>query len=243
MSTEIIKNWIDDNSDHQVDEKEFDDMILELEINGKNTIKSFEIELDKDLMKSLNSIYQKKLESLISEESFDEKDKGVGKSTCGAILADLLDLTFIDLDEEFCKRVENVGSYIKSFGYEKYCLENSKVFYDILSQPLENFVFALSSGFLVHENHEELTKKHKKTIKELGISLLLLPSESIQEATEIVVKRQLSRGLGLQEDKEKTKFMQRFPIYKELGDIKIFSHTKPEIIAEQMKKEIVQYCV
>ena len=41
--------------------------------------------------------------------------------------------------------------------------------------------------------------------------------------------------------KEKTKFMQRFTIYKELGNIKIFSHAKPEIIAEQMKKEITFY--
>lgn len=70
---------------------------------------------------------------------------------------------------------------------------------------------------------------------------MLLPSESLDESTKIVVKRQLSRGFGLKEDKEKTKFIQRFPIYKKLGDIKIFSYAKPEIIAKQMKKEIAFY--
>jgi len=166
---------------------------------------------------------------------------GVGKSTCGEILANLLGYNFIDLDTEFCKRVENVGSYINKFGYEKYCLKNSKLFYEILSQYFENFVFSLSSGFLIHENMDDLIKKHKQTLKDVGISVLLLPSESLDGSTGIVVKRQLSRGFGLKEDREKTKFIQRFPIYKELGDIKIFSHAKPEIIAKQMKKEILLY--
>ena len=166
---------------------------------------------------------------------------GVGKSTCGEILANLLGYNFIDLDVEFCKRVENVGSYISNKGYKKYCLENSKLFYKILSQHLENFVFSLSSGFLIHENMEELILRHKQTLKELGISVLLLPSESLDEGVEIVVKRQLSRGFDLKEDREKTKFIQRFPIYKKLGDIKIFSHEKPEIIAGRMKIGIAFY--
>ena len=166
---------------------------------------------------------------------------GVGKSTCGKILADLLGYNFIDLDKEFCERVENVGDYINKFGYEKYCFENSKLFYDIIGQHLENFVFSLSSGFLIHENLDDLTMKHKQSLKDLGISILLLPSESLDESTSIVVSRQLSRGFGLKEDREKTKFIQRYPIYKEFGDIKIFSHDKPEIIAEQMKKEIAFY--
>lgn len=166
---------------------------------------------------------------------------GVGKTTCGEILANLLGYSFIDLDVEFCKRFENVGNYISNYGYEKYCLDNSKLFYEILSQPLENFVFSLSSGFLVHENMALLTLKHKQTLKDQGISVLLLPSEALGESEEIIVRRQLSRGFGLEENREKTKFVQRYPIYKELGDIKIFSQAKPEVIAEQMKKEITSY--
>lgn len=166
---------------------------------------------------------------------------GVGKTTCGSILANLLSYSFIDLDKEFNKRVGNVDNFIDTYGHEKYRLMNSKLFYKILSQHLQNLVFSLSSGFLVHENMNELTSKHKQTLKESGISILLLPSDSLDKSMEIVVKRQLLRGFGLTKDREEVKFVQRFPIYKDLGDIKIFSYDKPEIIAEKIKNGIEIY--
>jgi shikimate kinase len=164
---------------------------------------------------------------------------GVGKSTCGPILANTLDYKFIDLDEEFCQRIENIGEYIKEKGYEKYCLENSQLFYDILSDEPDNFVFVLSSGFLVHEGMAELTSKHQQTIQEKGISILLLPSADINESTQIVVARQLARGFGLNADKEKLKFQKRYKRYSKMGNIKIYSHQNPEFIANQMKKKIL----
>jgi len=166
---------------------------------------------------------------------------GVGKSSSGLILANTLDHTFIDLDKEFCKRIEDIGIYIRNKWYEKYCIENSKLFYDLLNEKIEKFVFVVSSGFLVHKDMDELTAKHKKTIQEQGISILLLPSDSLEESTEIVIKRQLSRGFDLNEEREKEKFIQRFKIYREYGDIKIFSHDTPEIIAKQMKEKIAEY--
>lgn len=164
---------------------------------------------------------------------------GVGKTTCGKILADSLGYEFIDLDAEFCRRIENIGDYIKSCGYEKYCLDNSKIFYEILGQHLENFVFALSSGFLVHENMEKLTSKHKQSLNDLGVSILILPSKSLDESLNIVIQRQLSRGFGLNEDREKEKFIQRFEIYKGLGDIKIFSSQDPHLIADTIIKKLL----
>jgi len=166
---------------------------------------------------------------------------GVGKSTCGKILAHLLGYHFIDLDQEFCDRIENIGNYIDANGYEQYCLENSKLFYNIIGKQVENCIFSLSSGFLVHENMNYLTEKHKRSIKDLGISLLILPSESLDESTDIIVQRQLSRGFSLNEEKEKRKIMHRYPLYKKMGDIKIISADSPESIAEQMKKEIVTF--
>jgi len=166
---------------------------------------------------------------------------GVGKTTCGIILAKLLNHSFIDLDKEFIKCVENIDDFIRAYGHEKYRLMNSKLFYKLLSKNLQNFVFSLSSGFLVYENTNEITLKHKKPLKENGITILLLPSKSLDESMEIVVKRQLLRGLGLNKKREEIKFIQRFPTYKDLGDIKIFSYDKPEIIAEKMKNKIEEY--
>lgn len=166
---------------------------------------------------------------------------GVGKSTCGELLAKLLWYKFIDLDDEFCRQVENIGFFIKNFGYEEYCYKNSELFYSLTDSESDDFVFALSSGFLVHKNLEKLTIKHKNTLKESGISILLLPSDSLDESVNIIIKRQLSRGFWLNKKKEKTKFIWRFPLYGKLGDIKIFSHDKPEIIAKQMKREMYLY--
>lgn len=163
---------------------------------------------------------------------------GVGKTTSGKLLASFLGYDSIDLDAEFCERIENIGTYIANYGYEKYCFENSRLFYNILGEYKDDFVYSLSSGFLVHEGIDELTAKHQKTLKDEGVSILLLPSESIEESTEIVVERQLRRGFGLKEDRERKKFGQRYLRYKEFGDIKIFSYESPIKIAEKMKNAV-----
>ena len=166
---------------------------------------------------------------------------GVGKSTTGKILADLVGYDFIDLDQEFCNQIEIIGRFIDNQGYEKYCYENSKLFLNILKKTKTKTVFALSSGFLVHEGLDELISKHKQTLQENGISILLLPSESIEESCNIVVARQLKRGFGLKEDREKEKFLNRYPAYYKLGDIKIFSHENPKKIAEKIKIEYEKF--
>jgi shikimate kinase len=163
---------------------------------------------------------------------------GVGKTTSGKILANLLDYKFIDLDDEFCNQIENIGTFMKNKSYKKYCYENSKLFYKILNNLNDNFVFVLSSGFLVYDGLDDLTTKHKCTLKEKGLSILLLPSKSISKSINIVVARQLKRGLGLKETTEKREITNRFPKYIKMGDIQIFSYSKPKLIAEKMKKEL-----
>jgi len=163
---------------------------------------------------------------------------GVGKTTSGKILANLINYKFIDLDQEFCNQIENIDTYINEKGYENYCYQNSKLFYKILKNYKDNLILILSSGFLVHENLDNLIVKHKQTLEENGLSVLLLPSKSMKVSTDIVVKRQLSRGLGLKKDRERKKFTNRYPKYLKLGDIQIFSHGKPEFIARQIKKKL-----
>jgi len=160
---------------------------------------------------------------------------GVGKSTSGKILTKKLGYELIDLDNEFMNRVEHIGTFIEKNGYEKYCYKNSELFYSLLENSDINTVFVLSSGFLVHEGLETLTQKHAKTLQENGVSILLLPSKNKKEAVEIIVKRQLQRGFGLNEDNERRKFKERFTKYSQFGDIKIYSHKESEKIAEEMR--------
>ena len=117
---------------------------------------------------------------------------GVGKSSVGRILSSLLGTEFTDLDEEFCSRINNVRSYIDIHGYDKYCIENSKLFYDILNMLNGDFIFALSSGFLAYKNFPDLIRNHKRTIEKIGTSILILPSSSLSECRDIIVKRQLN---------------------------------------------------
>ena len=163
---------------------------------------------------------------------------GAGKSTRGKILAERIGYRFIDLDIEFCDKIENIGDYILTKGYKKYCFENSKLFYELLNKNTKDVIFSLSSGFLVHKNLDELTSRHKQTLKNSGTSILFLPSTSLNKSTKIILERQLSRGFGLKENREKIKFIRRFKLYKELGDIKIFSHEKPQVIVEKIVKQL-----
>lgn len=163
---------------------------------------------------------------------------GVGKSTSWKILAKLLTYNFIDLDNEFSNVIWNITTHIQEKWYEDYCNKNSDLFYKIVDNTEWNTIFVLSSGFLAHEGLNELTDKHKKSIQENWVSILLLPSKSKEESTTIVVKRQLSRGFGLHEEKERIKFIKRFEIYKKFWNIKIFSHQKPNDIAEEMKEKL-----
>ena len=164
---------------------------------------------------------------------------GVGKSTSGKILAEKLGYELVDLDLEFMNRVGHIGSFIESFGYEQYAYKNSELFYSLLDNSNTNFVFVLSSGFLVHKGLKELVSKHSKTLKISGTSVLLLPSKDINEAVEIVVKRQINRGFGLKEEYERKKIEERYIKYSNFGDIKIYCHDTPENIAEEMERSLV----
>ena len=166
---------------------------------------------------------------------------GVGKSTVGRTLSEMLGFGFIDLDQEFYNRYGRIGTFIDSKGYDSYCRCNSALFFEILKGNPSKTVFALSSGFLVHENNKDLIEKHKQALKENGISVLLLPSESIEESERIVIDRQLLRGYELNEEREKEKFRSRFPKYLPLGDIKIFSSDLPDSIAETIKRRFIEF--
>lgn len=160
---------------------------------------------------------------------------GVGKTTAGEVLAEEIGYAFVDLDREFLNRVGLIGDYVREHGYSRYCETNSRLFEELVREWPSETVFPLSSGFLVHEDSPELVKKHKKLLQKLGVSVLLLPSESLQESLKVVVPRQLSRGyIDTTEENEIERHRHRYPKYKEYGDVKIFSKEEPRKIAARM---------
>ena len=53
---------------------------------------------------------------------------GAGKSTIGALLAERLDVTFLDLDRHLVGRVGDISEYIGRHGYDSYARENVEAY-------------------------------------------------------------------------------------------------------------------
>lgn len=166
---------------------------------------------------------------------------GAGKTTCGELFANLLGYGFVDLDSEFMVRVGHIGRHIEDKGYRSYCHSNSALFYALLEEQSSDSVFALSSGFLVHEDADPELSKHKDSIRDLGVSILLLPSRSAEESEETIVSRQMSRGIPCRLESERKKIRDRFPRYREHGDIQIFSCQQPVQVAEEMRTRYIEF--
>lgn len=166
---------------------------------------------------------------------------GVGKTTCGELFANLIGYGFVDLDSEFMARIGHIGRHIEDKGYLSYCRSNSALFYTLLREQSSDTVFALSSGFLVYEDVDPELSIHRDSIRELGISILLFPSQSVEETEKIIVVRQISRGIGCREESERRKIRDRFPKYSKHGDIQIFSTQEPPCVAEEMRTKYKEF--
>lgn len=162
---------------------------------------------------------------------------GVGKTTCGKLFAEKISFDFIDIDLEFMNRIGDIDNHIEEQGYLSYRHNNSNLFYELMKEPNNDTVFALSSGFLADDS--DLTE-HMNSIHNSGLSILLLPSRSLEETEKIIVTRQLSRGLNCKEDKERQKIRERFYRYLQFGVIKIFSTDPPKSVAEMMKQKYLR---
>ena len=160
---------------------------------------------------------------------------GAGKSTVGTILARLTGYKIIDLDDEFCLKINNIRLYIKEHGYESYLMQNSFLLEKIIDENRnDNAVIVLSSGFLSTDTRADLVKKNKEMVTKNGVSILILPSENFEITQKCIVGRQLSRGYGNTKEKETLKINQRFNDYIKMGDFQIFSQEEPETIARKI---------
>lgn len=161
----------------------------------------------------------------------------VGKSTNAELLARKIGCKFVDIDKEFCRRIELIPVYVNSKGYPAYCEANSKLTDELISENPEATVFATPSGFLAHEESPHLVEKHIKVIRS-GVSVLLLPDEDPYKGVEIVVARQISRWNDIEPEKERQRFLSRFAKYRNHGDIKIFSMESPEVITDLIVQKL-----
>lgn len=157
----------------------------------------------------------------------------VGKTTVGKLLAEKLGYKFVDIDKEFCERIDFIPVYVNSKGYPAYCETNSMLVEQLLSENKDKTVFATPSGFLVHEKSPEIVEQNAKLI-DAHITVLLLPDRDSNACVDIVVERQMKRHNDVDRDTERKRFLERSEKYKKYGDIQIYSMEPPENIVSEI---------
>jgi Shikimate kinase len=78
---------------------------------------------------------------------------GAGKSTIGALLAERLNVPFLDLDRHLAGRVGDISEYINRHGYDAYARENVEAYCSLLRRGIRPDVLALSSGFMTYASN------------------------------------------------------------------------------------------
>ena len=152
---------------------------------------------------------------------------GVGKSTLGREIARQSGWPMIDLDLTFCDRIQDITAYIAVHGYDAYRAANLGLAKDLLASIAQPTIFVTSSGFMAAPPDSDDYRGALALVRS-GYSITLLPSLDLAEATDIVVARQLTRGLGFEWESEAAKFQRRFPMYRPLGDMLVVSTAPAE---------------
>src|SRR5262245_18231784 len=75
---------------------------------------------------------------------------GAGKSTIGALLAERLNVPFLDLDLSFATRFGDISTFMRRNGYWAYARDNIETYYSIVRGEMPLGVVALSSGFMTY---------------------------------------------------------------------------------------------
>lgn len=162
---------------------------------------------------------------------------GVGKSTLGRQLAEKLGWGLVDLDLEFCERLETIGKFIASHGYERYRAENLALAKHLVTANPAPHIFVTPSGFLAAQAGTYDYDEARRLVS-TGYGIVLLPSLDIEVATAVVVERQLKRGFGFQDATEDRKFRERFPIYLKEGNALVASMERPADVADAVIRSI-----
>jgi shikimate kinase len=143
---------------------------------------------------------------------------GAGKTTTGAMLAQRLGLTFVDLDERFAATHGDISRYLDAHGYAPYAMQNVQSYLDLLEGAAGPHVLALSSGFMTYAT--DVHPAYARVRGEIAASattLVLLPSLDYGTCVAETVRRQLGRPFSRSAEREEEVIRQRFGVYRDLS--------------------------
>jgi shikimate kinase len=146
---------------------------------------------------------------------------GAGKSTIGALLAEHLEIGFVDLDRRVAGRLGDISEYIWRHGYDAYARENVET-YRSLRGEIRSGVVALSSGFMtyardIHPDYPDVCR----ALEQHPHTFVLLPSFDREVCVAETVRRQITRPFGRSSAREEAVIRERFELYMSLPVRKI----------------------
>jgi shikimate kinase len=147
---------------------------------------------------------------------------GAGKSTIGALLAERLEVAFVDLDRHLAGRIGDISEYIGRHGYAAYARENVETYGSLFRGECGRGVVALSSGFMTYARdiHPEYLRVRRE-LEQHPNTFVLLPSFDRDVCVAETVRRQIARPFGRPSAKEEAVIRVRFEIYMSLPVRKI----------------------
>lgn len=155
---------------------------------------------------------------------------GAGKSTLGPLLAPLMACRLVDLDEEFGRRIGNIGVFIREEGDAAYKMRNSLLAGHLASEAMIPTLLVTSSGFLTPDNPAGAMEANRRILAHWH-SICLLPSRDPERAMGVIVSRQLQRPFARDRAREEQTIRARYPVYEREGDLIVFSDAPPADIA------------
>ena len=139
---------------------------------------------------------------------------GAGKSTIGALLAERLNVPFLDLDRHFNDRAGDISEYISRHGYDAYARENVETYCSLLPGVIRAEVIALSSGFMTYAR--DIHPQYLNVCRELErnpTTFVLLPSLDRELCVAETIRRQIARPFGRSPAMEEAVIRARFETY------------------------------
>lgn len=160
---------------------------------------------------------------------------GAGKSTIGALLAERLDVRFVDLDRHLTGRVGDISEYIGRHGYDAYARENVEAYCSDFREGIRHGVIALSSGFMTYasDTHSECGRIRRE-LEECAQTFILLPSLNRELCVAETVRRQVARPFGRSPEREEAVIRTRFEIYMALPMRRVETMRPPVAIVDEI---------
>jgi len=160
--------------------------------------------------------------------------RSVGKTTIGGILANSLDLKYLDFDEFVDKELNGIDNYIDKYGVDSYRKNEEKILKKFIDKLDTRCVFSLGGGTIASQL-QDISKRNSVLVKKNGKIIYLTPNiddeKSIKKLYSNEIKRKGNKSL---DDVRKLYFLRK-PIYENLYDIKILTGRKSaKVISDEI---------